>query len=103
MRIDESVAVVVCAGPSLDFLSDAAWQDVQRAGEVVSINGAATAAGVLRHGVCFTCIAAMDLKQGLAQSVPQLSHVWQETPFFTIRRREAFSGVLGFGETPAQY
>ena len=89
MRIDESVAVVVCAGPSLDFLSDAAWHDVQRAGEVVSINGAATAAGVLRHGVRFTCIAAMDLKQGLAQSVPQLSHVWEETPAWRLTSADA--------------
>jgi len=89
MRIDEDVAVIVCAGPSLDLLSDAAWRDVQRAGEVVSINGAATAAGVLRHGVRFTCIAAMDIKTGLVEAVPQLPRVWQETSAWRITSIDA--------------
>ena len=87
--IDDSVAVVVCAGPSLDLFSSAAWADVQRAGEVVSINGGATAAGVLRHGVRFTCMAAMDLKLGLARSVPALPRVWEETPSWRITSADA--------------
>ncbi len=87
--IGESVAVVVCAGPSLDLFSSAAWADVQRAGEVVSINGGATAAGVLRHGVRFTCMAAMDLKLGLARSVPALPRVWEETPSWRITSADA--------------
>jgi hypothetical protein len=89
VRIDEDVAVIVCAGPSLDLLSDAAWRDVQRAGEVVSINGAATAAGVLRHGVRFSCIAAMDMKTGLAAAVPQLPRVWSETNAWRITSVDA--------------
>src|SRR5258708_37308111 len=87
--IGESVAVVVCAGPSLDLFSSAAWADVQRAGEVVSINGGATAAGVLRHGVRFTCMAAMDLKLGLARSVPALPRVWEETSSWRITSSDA--------------
>jgi hypothetical protein len=89
MTIDENVAVIVCAGPSLDLLSRAAWEDVHRAGEIVSINGGATAAGVLRHDVRFTCMAAMDMKLGLAESVPKLPRVWRETPAWRITSFDA--------------
>ena len=84
MKIDNSVAVVVCAGPSLDLFSSAAWADVQRAGDVVSINGAATSAAVVRHGVHLTAVAAMDLHNGLAKMVPQLPRVWEDTTAWRI-------------------
>jgi len=80
MRIDRDVAVIVCAGPSLDRLSPAAWREIEGAGAVVAVNGASAAECCQRYAVRFSLIAAMDVGQGLFDRVPRLANIWSTTP-----------------------
>ncbi|MBV9496289.1 MAG: hypothetical protein JOZ54_18715 [Acidobacteria bacterium] len=89
MRIDADTAVVVCAGPSLDLLTEHAWQDLLEAGAIVGVNGA-PAADACRE-VPFTCLAAMDLATGLADAVPQLTRVWRETNAWRVASTDSQS------------
>ncbi|HEV7922941.1 MAG TPA: hypothetical protein VGR02_19315 [Thermoanaerobaculia bacterium] len=82
MRIDADTAVVVCAGPSLDLLTEHAWRDLAAAGAIVGVNGAPAA--VACRKVPFTCLAAMDLELGLAEAVPNLRTVWRKTPAWRV-------------------
>src|SRR5262249_37136127 len=84
MKIDREVAVIVCAGPSLDALPLRAWSDVADAGAIVSVNGACAAEACIRHDVRFTLLAAMDLSTGLFDRVPRLGRIWQETPAWRV-------------------
>jgi hypothetical protein len=83
-RIDADTAVVVCAGPSLDRLSDEAWAEIRKAGSIVSVNGAAASHACVRSAVPFSCLAAMDLSKGLADHVPALVTLWRETPAWRV-------------------
>jgi hypothetical protein len=82
--IDHDTAVVVCAGPSLDRLTEEAWRDIERAGAVVAVNGAAVSNACARSGVRFTCLAAMDLSTGLADHVPGLAAMWCATTAWRV-------------------
>jgi hypothetical protein len=82
MILDTDTAVVVCAGPSLDCLTPAAWDDVAKAGAVVAVNGAA--ASLACADVRFTCLAAMDLSLSLATHVPSIKNIWRDTPAWRI-------------------
>ena len=84
MRIDRHTAVVVCAGPSLDRLTEHAWAEIRHAGAIVAVNGAAVSLACARSGVRFTCLAAMDLSTGLAGHVPRLTTVWHDTPAWRV-------------------
>jgi hypothetical protein len=77
IRIDRETAVIVCAGPSLDSLSPLAWQELAKAGAIVSVNGAAAADACAN--VPFTHLAAMDVCHGLFDRVPRLEAIWRST------------------------
>lgn len=89
MRFDDSVAVVVCAGPSLDRLSAEAWRAIEAAGAVVGVNGAPAAEACLRHDVRFTVLAAMDIAHGLSQAVPGLGAIWRQTKAWRVTSIDA--------------
>ncbi|HEY0157945.1 MAG TPA: hypothetical protein VGF28_11720 [Thermoanaerobaculia bacterium] len=82
--LDSATAVVVCAGPSLDRLTPAAWSDLAQAGAIVSVNGAAASLACAASGVRFTCLAAMDLSTGLATHVPPLTALWRDTTAWRV-------------------
>ena len=84
MQLGEETCVLVCAGPSLDSLSAAAWADIQRAGAVVSVNGSLVAEACLRHGLRFTYAAAMDVARGLREKVPGFAAAWARTPAWRV-------------------
>ena len=87
--LDPQTAVLVCAGPSLDRLSAAAWEDIQKAGAVVSVNGALAAEACLRHRVRFTYAAAMDVSLGLGAKVPGFGRIWESTPAWRVTAETA--------------
>jgi hypothetical protein len=89
MKIDSGVAVIVCAGPSLDALPARAWSDVAAAGAIVSVNGACAADACLRHDVRFTLLAAMDVNMGLFERVPALRRIWERTPAWRVTSIDA--------------
>jgi hypothetical protein len=89
MNIDRDVAVIVCAGPSLDALPPRAWDDVAHAGAIVAVNGACAASACARQGVRFTLLAAMDLSHGLDERVPRLAEVWKTTPAWRVTSVDA--------------
>ncbi len=84
MRIDERTAVIVCAGPSLDRLSAQAWNEVQGAGAVVSVNGALMAAACEAHGVRFTHVAAMRAGNHLEETIPGFVDRWAGIPAWRL-------------------
>jgi hypothetical protein len=90
--IDSGTAVVVCAGPSLDRLTDEAWKEIGQAGAVVGVNGAPASLACTLAATRFTCIAAMDLASGLADRVPALRAVWQHTAAWRVASTES-SGI----------
>lgn len=83
-QIDENVAVLVCAGPSLDRMTSAAWEEVRCAGAVVAINGALAAHACRRHRVGFDYAAAMDVAQGLIEKVPGFATIWDTTAAWRV-------------------
>lgn len=89
MRIDSEVAVIVCAGPSLDALPSRAWGDIAGAGAIAGVNGACAAEACLRNGVPFTVLAAMDLSMGLFDRVPRLAAIWNDTPAWRVTSIES--------------
>jgi hypothetical protein len=89
MKIDREVAVIVCAGPSLDALPSCAWSSVAGAGAIVSVNGACAADACLRHDVRFSFLAAMDVNMGLFDRVPRLGRIWKETPAWRVTSIDA--------------
>jgi hypothetical protein len=89
MNIDRDVAVIVCAGPSLDALPSRAWSDVAGAGAIVSVNGACAADACIHHDVRFTLLAAMDVNMGLFDRVPRLGQIWEETPAWRVTSVDA--------------
>jgi hypothetical protein len=84
MKIDAGVAVIVCAGPSLDALSPRAWSDVAQAGAIVAVNGACASEACTRNAVRFTMLAAMDIQLGLRERVPRFSEVWASTSAWRV-------------------
>lgn len=82
MRIDGDVAVIVCAGPSLDRLTPRAWSDIAHAGAIISVNGAAAAEAC--RDVPFTMLAAMDICHGLYERVPRLESIWKTTSAWRV-------------------
>jgi hypothetical protein len=84
MQIDEQTAVIVCAGPSLDRLSPVAWSEIQRAGALVSVNGALMAAACRDHGVRFTHLAAMRAGEHMEETVPGFVPCWSSTPAWRL-------------------
>ena len=82
MRIDRDVAVIVCAGPSLELFTPRAWGDIARAGAIVSVNGAPAAHAC--RDVPFTMLAAMDICLGLYERVPGLEAIWRSTPAWRV-------------------
>jgi hypothetical protein len=84
MRIGADTAVVVCAGPSLDRLSASAWAEIGAAGTLVAVNGAAASVAAARNRVRFTCLAAMDLSNGLAERVPAMLSIWRQTTAWRV-------------------
>lgn len=82
MKIDRDVAVIVCAGPSLDLLTPRAWSEIANAGAIVSVNGA-PAAHACRN-VPFTMLAAMDICLGLYERVPGLEAIWKTTTAWRV-------------------
>jgi len=84
MRIDAEVAVIVCAGPSLDTLSPRAWSDVAHAGAIVAVNGACASETCARNAVRFTMLAAMDVHLGLRERVPRLAEIWADTAAWRV-------------------
>jgi hypothetical protein len=84
MLIDNRTAVLVCAGPSLDRLSPVAWNAIEQACAVVSVNGSLVATTCLRNRIRFTYAAAMDVATGLADHVPGFAHSWKQTPAWRV-------------------
>ena len=84
MLIDNGTAVLVCAGPSLDRMSPAAWRAIERAGAVVSVNGSLVATTCIRNRVRFTYAAAMDVAKGLADHVAGFAETWKQTPAWRV-------------------
>jgi hypothetical protein len=84
MVIDNRTAVLVCAGPSLDRLSSAAWRAIEQAGAVVSVNGSLVATTCNRNHVCFTYAAAMDVATGLADHVQGFAEMWRQTKAWRV-------------------
>lgn len=88
--IDRDTAVFICAGPSVDRLSAAAWDAVSRAGAIVSVNGAAASRALRDSGVRLTHMAALDVgvgfKRGLQSKVPGLEELWLTTPAWRITK-----------------
>jgi hypothetical protein len=84
MLIDNGTAVLVCAGPSLDRMSPAAWRAIERAGAVVSVNGSLVATTCIRNRVRFTYAAAMDVAAGLADHVVGFAEMWKLTPAWRV-------------------
>jgi hypothetical protein len=89
MTFDESTAVVVCAGPSLERLSAEAWRRIESAGAVVGVNGAPAAEACVRNGVRFTVVAAMDIAHGLSGFVPGLGDLWRDTAAWRVTSVDA--------------
>ena len=89
MKIDRGVAVIVCAGPSLDALPPLAWNDIGAAGAIVSVNGACAADACLFHDVRFTLLAAMDVNTGLFGRVPRLGSIWDKTQAWRVTSIDA--------------
>ena len=87
--IDVDTAVVVCAGPSLDLLTEQAWKEIGQAGAVVGVNGAPASLACTLAATPFTCIAAMDLSKGLAKRVPALTAVWRQTAAWRVASTES--------------
>jgi hypothetical protein len=87
--IDRDVAVLICAGPSLDALPSRAWRDVAGAGAIISVNGAAAADACIDHGVRFTLFAAMDVNMGLFERVPRLGSMWETTAAWRVTSIDA--------------
>lgn len=83
-EIDRSLAILICAGPSLDRLSAAAWREIQQAGAVVAVNGALAAHACLENRVAFRYAAAMDVAQGLTEKVPGFAEIWEATPAWRV-------------------
>lgn len=89
MLIDRDVAVLVCAGPSLDLLSPVAWEEIGKAGAMVAIGGSLAAEACLAHRVAFTYAAAMDASKGSIgtaweEVVPGFEALWAETQAWRI-------------------
>jgi hypothetical protein len=84
MLIDSRTVVLICAGPSLDRLTKAAWAAIGRAAATVSVNGALMARACLRNDVHFTYAAAMDVATGLADFVPGFADAWNRTPSWRV-------------------
>ena len=89
LHFDESTAVIVCAGPSLERLTSEAWRQLERAGAVVGVNGAPASEACVRNGVRFTVLAAMDIAHGLSDSVPGLGAIWRTTSAWRVTSVEA--------------
>ncbi len=116
MRIDRNVAVIVCAGPSLERLSALGWAEIGKAGAVVGVNGAPAAEACERHAVEFTMLSAMDIGSGLFESVPRLASLWRSTRAWRVTSVDCASaeadfyihevheadGVCGWSDHPAQ-
>lgn len=92
MKIDRDVAVIVCAGPSLDALPAQAWRKVADAGAVVAVNGAIAAAACA--DVAFTYASAMDATTGLIDKVPRFAELWASTRAWRL-------GMAGAEHAPA--
>src|SRR5258708_33746916 len=90
--IDIDTAVVVCAGPSLDGWTEQAWNEIGQAGALVGGSGAPASLACTLAATPFTCIAAMDLANGLADRVPALSAVWHHTGAWRVASTES-SGI----------
>jgi hypothetical protein len=84
LQLGAGTCVLVCAGPSLDGLSAAAWAEIQQAEAVVAVNGALVAEACLCHGVRFTYAAAMDVALGLGAKVPGFAAAWASTPAWRV-------------------
>ncbi len=87
--LDETTALIVCAGPSLDRISFAAWRELEKAGAVVGINGAPAADACVRNDVRFTVLAAMDIAHGLSEFVPRLATIWHNTNAWRVTSIDA--------------
>lgn len=77
IAIGHDLAVIVCAGPSLDRLPREVWRELAGAGAIVSVNGAIAAAACA--GVRFTYVSAMDAGRGLSRTVPRFDALWATT------------------------
>jgi hypothetical protein len=84
MLCNDATAVLVCAGPSLDRVSQTGWRAIEPAGAVVAVNGSLVATTCLRNRVRFTHAASMDVATGLADHVPGLAKMWRETPSWRV-------------------
>ncbi len=82
MIFDRNVAVIVCAGPSLDALSAHAWRQVANAGAIVAVNGAIAAEACAEAR--FTYVSAMDATLGLIEKVPRFAELWASTPAWRL-------------------
>jgi len=114
IAIDESTAVIVCAGPSLDSLSPTVWRELAKAGAIVSVNGAAAADACAN--VRFTHLAAMDIGNGLFTRVPRLEEIWNTTSAkrltsadhpetsadFHVVEVDEEHGIYGWSDDPSQ-
>lgn len=93
MRIDRNVAVIVCAGPSLDDLPARVWRSVANAGAIVAVNGAIAAEACA--AVRFTYVSAMDATLGLVEKVPRFAELWASTSAWRL-------GMAGAEHDPAE-
>jgi hypothetical protein len=84
MCVDGRTAVLICAGPSLDRLSAAAWAAIQGAAAVVAVNGALVAEACRTHHVRLTYAAAMDVRLGLGAKVSGFAAEWSLTPAWRV-------------------
>jgi hypothetical protein len=84
MKIDRAVAVIVCAGPSLDTLPASAWSHVANAGAIVAVNGVCASETCAMHGITFTLLSAMDVSLGLCERVPRLEEIWKTSSAWRI-------------------
>lgn len=89
MTFDETTAVIVCAGPSLEQISSDTWRELEKAGAVIGINGAPASDACIRNGVRFTVLAAMDIAHGLANHVPRLASIWRTTDAWRVTSVDA--------------
>ncbi len=89
MILDETAAVIVCAGPSLERISSAAWRELEKAGAVVGVNGAPASDACARNDVRFTVLAAMDIGLGLSEYVPRLATIWRNTNAWRVTSFDA--------------
>lgn len=84
MQIDGRTALLVCAGPSLDRLTRAAWASMRAAGAVVAVNGALVARCCGEHRVRFDYAAAMDVAAGLGDKIPGFDAAWRSTAAWRV-------------------